>query len=162
MKCLGSYKYPQRHTKALLGALEVLGGPWRSSEGPKGPDLVSTATGWSNWVGNIHIMCSGLLRDLYGTPGPPKRARFCPKRGPQRAPGGQTWSRLPPISSFGLDSWSPHTLTWYRTPSGPTGALNEPVLAHYAPFGALGGETKFGPNCPGLVRLGWTHVHHTL
>ena len=91
---LGSYKYPQRPKKALLGALEVLGGPWRSSEGPKGPDLVSTATGWSNWVGNIHIMCSGPLRDLYGTPGAPKRARFGPKRpfwGPRRSsegPGG--------------------------------------------------------------------------
>ena len=32
---LGSYKYPERPKKALLGALEVLGGPWRSSEGPR-------------------------------------------------------------------------------------------------------------------------------
>ena len=52
--------------------------PWRSSEGPKGPDLVPTATGWSNWVGNIHIMFSGPLRDIYGTPGAPRRARFGP------------------------------------------------------------------------------------
>ena len=75
---LGSYKYPQRPKKALFGAPGVLGGPWRSSEGPKDPDLVSTATGWSNWVGNIHIMCSGPLRDIYGTPGAPRRARFGP------------------------------------------------------------------------------------
>ena len=49
---LGSYKYPQRPKKALLGALEVLGGPWRSLEGPKGPKLVPTVTtGWSKWLG---------------------------------------------------------------------------------------------------------------
>ena len=28
----------------------------------------------------------------------------------------------------------------------------------------LGGPrgARFGPNCPQLVRLGWTHAHHTL
>ena len=46
---LGPFRYPQRLKKALLGALEVLGRPQRSSEGPKGPDLVPTATGpWYN------------------------------------------------------------------------------------------------------------------
>ena len=76
---LGSYKYPQRPKKALLGALEVLGGPWRSLEGPKGPNLVLTVTtGWSKWVGNIYIMCSGPFRDLYGTPGAPRRTYFVP------------------------------------------------------------------------------------
>ena len=32
------------------------------------------------------------------------------------------------------------------------------------PSEVLGGPrgTKFGPNCPRLVRLGWTHAHHTL
>ena len=54
--------------------------PWRSSEGPKGPDLVPTATGWSDWVNYIHIMCSGPLWDLYGTPGASKRAHFGPER----------------------------------------------------------------------------------
>ena len=39
-----------------------------------------SATGWSNWVGRIHIMCSGPFRDHYGTPGAPKRARFGPER----------------------------------------------------------------------------------
>ena len=28
---------------------------------PKRPELVPNATGWSNWMGNIHIMCSGPL-----------------------------------------------------------------------------------------------------
>ena len=56
------------------------------------------------------------------------------------------------------------TPTWYRAPSGPPGVLKGPVLARNAPFGALGGPrgTKFGLDCPGLARLGWTHAHHTL
>ena len=37
------------------------------------------------------------------------------------APGGQIWSRLPPIGPRGLESWSPHTLTWYRAPSRSPG-----------------------------------------
>ena len=74
----------------------------------------------------------GPLTDLYGTPGAPKRAHFGPEwpfwgpGGPRRAPGGQIWSRLPPIGPSGLDSCS---LTWYRAPSGPPGALKGPVLA---------------------------------
>ena len=95
---LGSYKYPQRPKKALLGALEVLGGHWRSCEGPKGPHLVLTATGWSNWVGNIRIMCSGPLRDFYGTPGAPKKGSFQPQRssegpgGPDLVPTAPDWA----------------------------------------------------------------------
>ena len=54
-------------------------GPFWGPGHPVGPDLVPTATGWSNWVGCIHIMCLGLLRDLCGTPGAPKGARFGPK-----------------------------------------------------------------------------------
>ena len=75
----------------------------------------------------------------------------------------QIWSQLPPISSSGLNSWSPHTLTWYRTPSGPTGALKGPVLAQNSPFGALGGhrETKFGSNCPHLSAwVGFMFITH--
>merc|ERR1712173_433702 len=62
-----------------------------------------------------------------------------PLLGPSEAPRGQIWSRLPPIGPPGLDSCSPHTLTWYRAPSGPPGVLKGPVLARNAPFGALGG-----------------------
>ena len=75
---MGPFRYPQRLKKALLGALEVLRRPQRSSEGPKWPDLVPTATGWCNWVGNILTMCSGPFRDLYDTPGAPKRTHFGP------------------------------------------------------------------------------------
>ena len=53
-----------RGPKRPFGALEVLGGPWMSLEDPKGPDLVPTVSGWSSWVGHIHIMCFGPLRDL--------------------------------------------------------------------------------------------------
>ena len=57
---LGSFKYPQKHKKALLGALEVIGRLAR-------PDLVPTTTCWSNRVGQI---CFRPLRDLYDSPGP--------------------------------------------------------------------------------------------
>merc|ERR1712208_66889 len=81
--------------------------------------------------------------------------------GPQK---GSFLARMPPIGPSRLDSWSPHTFTWYRAPSGPPGVLKGPISARNAPFGALGGPrgARFGPNCPPLARLGWTHAHHTL
>ena len=33
------------------------------------------------------------------------------------SPGGRIWSQLYAIGPPGLDSWSPHTLTWYLVPS---------------------------------------------
>merc|ERR1712052_109336 len=48
--------------------------------------------------------------------------------GPRRALGGQIWSQRPPIGQSGLESCSPHTLTWYRAPPGPPGALKGPHL----------------------------------
>ena len=91
-----------------------------SLEDPKGPDLVQTVSGWSNWVGHIHIMCFGPLRDLYGTPGAPKRACFghkMPFWGPRRSsvgPGGpdvvptsadwSAWDGLMATIRFGLVS----------------------------------------------------------
>ena len=86
-----------------------------------------------------------LVSDPFWVHRGPKRARFgpkCPFWGPRRAPRGQIWSRLPPIGPSGLDSWSPHTFTWYRAPSGPPGVLKGPVLARNAPFGALGGPRR--------------------
>ena len=70
----GAILVPKEAQKGPLEAHEVLGGPGRSWEDPKWPDLVPTVIGWSSWVGHIYIMCSGLLRDLFGTPGTPKRA----------------------------------------------------------------------------------------
>ena len=111
---LGSYKYPERPKKALLGAPEVLGGPWRSSEGPRA--LIWSQLPLADPSGRA---VSGLFKDLYGTPGAPKRARFGPKRAQKTLLG------------------APEVL------GGPRGAI-------------------FGPNCPRLAPLGWTHGHHTL
>ena len=64
------------HPTALLGLPKgpVLAqkGPFWGPRQPLGPELVPTATDWSNWTGCIHIMCMGPLRDLYGTPRAPK------------------------------------------------------------------------------------------
>ena len=77
-----------------------------------------------------------------------KRARLGPERpflGPWRSsecPVGQIWSQLPPIGPPGLNSWSTHTLSWYRAPFGPKGALKGLVLAPKDPFGDLGGPRR--------------------
>ena len=44
----------------------------------------------------------------------PQKASFGGPGCPRRALGGKIWSQLRPIGLPGLDSWSPHTLTWYR------------------------------------------------
>merc|ERR1712218_401493 len=62
--------------------------------------------------------------------------------GPRRVQGEQIWSQLPPIGPPGLNSWSTHTLTWYRAPFGPKGALKGLVLAPKGPFGDLGGPRR--------------------
>ena len=41
----------------------------------------------------------------------------------------QIWTQLPSIGPPWLDTWSPHTLTWYRASPGPPGALKGPHLA---------------------------------
>ena len=58
---------------------------------------------------------------------------------PQRS---QIWSQLPPIGPTELDSWSTHTLTWYRAPSEPQGALKGLVLAPKGPFGGPQGPWR--------------------
>ena len=96
----GPQKGPFWPRKTLLGAPEVLGQP-------RGPDLIPNATGWSNWVGRIHIMCSGPFRDHYGTPGAPKRAvlaqigPFGDPGGPWAAPGGLIWAQVPLVGPTG-------------------------------------------------------------
>ena len=90
---------------------------------------------------------------LLGPPKGPVLASIGPfggPGGPRRAPWGQIWSRLPPIGPFGLDSCSPHTLTWYRAPSGHPGALKEPVLAPNAPRRSSEGSERPDsvPNAP--------------
>ena len=133
---LGPLTRPLRHSQGpQKGPFWPFWGPRRSLGSPGGPDLGPSATGWSNWVGRIHIMCSGPFRDHYGTPGAPKRAvlaqigPFGGPGGPRWAPGGHIWSQLSLIGLSVLDSWSSHTLTRYRAPSGPPGAPKGPVLA---------------------------------
>ena len=61
-----------------------------------------------------------------------KRVRLGPERpllGPWRSSEGPGEADLIPTTPDWLDSWSPHTLTWYQAPSGPPGALKGPVLA---------------------------------
>ena len=86
-------------------------GPFGGPGHPLGPELVPTANGWSNWVDCIHILCLGPSRDLYGTLGSPKRARFGPKglllrprtssdspREPDLVPNGVPNSQMTPIT----------------------------------------------------------------
>ena len=105
---------------------------------------------------SISIYRIGLLGPLNGS----LRHSWGPQKGsfwPQwpfwgAAPGGQIWSRLPPIGPSGLTSCSPHTLTWYRASYGHAGVLKGPVLARNAPFGDLGGPRR------ALGDLDWSHL----
>ena len=113
------------------------------------------------------------LRSLKGPLQLPKWLVLAPKgpfggpRGPLRAVGSQIWSQLRPIGLSESDSWSTHTATWYRAPSGPKGALKGLILALKGPFGGpvvLGGprRTRFGPNCTCGACSGLTYGHQTL
>ena len=46
----------------------------RSSEGPQGPDLVPTATDWSDWAGIMVTTHFGLVSGLFWATRDPKRA----------------------------------------------------------------------------------------
>ena len=119
--------------------------PWRAPRSPGGPDLGPSATGWSNWVGRIHIMCSGPFRDHYGTPGAPKRAvlaqigPFGGPGGPWAAPGGLILAQVPLVGPTGWAgsiscAWAP-----YETTKALLGPPKGPILAQKVPFGGPGG-----------------------
>ena len=113
----GPQKGSFRTQMALLGAPEVLGGPRGARFGPDCPPLARLG-----WTHGHHTLSPGI--GPFWAPGDPKRARFgpkCPFWGSGRAPRGQISSRLPPIGPPWMDSCSPHTLTWYRAPSGSPG-----------------------------------------
>ena len=88
----GTPRGPQKGP--VLAQIAPFGGPRRSSGSPWRLDLVPAATGWSNREGLIHTMRMGPLRDLLGTPGPPKvlilaqKAPFGGPGGPWAAPAG--------------------------------------------------------------------------
>ena len=110
---------------------------------PGGPNLGPTAKGCANWVGRIHIMCSGLLRDLYSTPGAPKRAHFWPRSpfwGPRRALGSPGGPDLGPTAT-GWSNWVGHMagmlneLNWtYWASKGPKWAIWPQLLQFCGPI----------------------------
>merc|ERR1712198_543116 len=145
---------PYETSTALLGPpkgpILAQKGPFGGPGQPRGPDLGPSATGWSNWVGRIHIMCLGPLRDHYGTPGAPKRAHFGPERpfwGPWAALGGLIWAQVPLVGPTG---WAA-SISCARAPYETTTALLGPpkgsVLALIGPFEGPGGPGT-APGCP--------------
>ena len=109
--CSGPLRYhygtPGAPKRAHFGPERPFWGPRRSLGSPGGPNFGPSDTGWSNWVGCIHIMCSGPLKDLYSTPGAPKRARFGPESpfwGPRRSLGSHGGPNLGP-SATGWSNW---------------------------------------------------------
>ena len=101
------YSTPGAPKRARFGPERPLWEPRRALGSPGGPNLGPSATGWSNWVGCIHIMCSGPIIDLYSTPGAPKRARFGPERPlwePRRALGSPGGPDLGPTAT-GWSNW---------------------------------------------------------
>merc|ERR1739842_218102 len=70
-----------------------------------------------------------------------RNAPFGGPRGPRRAPRDQIWSQLPPIGPPWLDTWSPHTLTWYRGQLGPNLVPRGPPRTSGAPKRGISGKT---------------------
>ena len=166
--CLGPlrdlYGTPRAPKRARFGLERPFWGPRRSLGSPGGPNLGPSATGWSNWVGRIHIMCSGPLRDHYGTPGAPKRARFGPERPlwePRRALGSPGGPNLGP-SATGWSNWvgrihimcSGPLRDHYGTPGAPKRARFGPERPLWEPRRALG--SPGGPNL-GPSATGWSN-----
>ena len=131
------------HIISHFGPERPFWGPQRSLGSPGGPNLGPSVTGWSNWVGRIHIMCSGPLRDHYGTPGAPKRARFGPERPlwePRRALGSPGGPNLGP-SATGWSNWvgcihimcSGPIIDLYSTPGAPKRARFGPERPLWEP-----------------------------
>ena len=110
--------------------------PWDGRDGSTGTQNTSTQCAW---VVRIHIMCLGPLRDLYGTPRAPKRARFGPfggPGGPWAAPGGLIWAQVPLVGPTGWAAsiscaWAP-----YETTMSLLGPPKGPVLAQKVFLGA--------------------------
>ena len=95
----------------------------------------------SSWDCPRSLRIFGQNGPFYGLCGPrrgliPGQSVWWPWVQPRRASegtGGPDLVPLPPIGPPGLDTWSPHTLTWYQAPSGPTEAIKGSVLAQNVP-----------------------------
>merc|ERR1712218_529585 len=94
-----------------------------------------------------------------------------PLLGPSEVLGGPRGTKFgpdcPPLARLGW-THGHHTLSPGIGPLlGPRGSYKGPFwpeMPLLGPSEVLGGPrgTKFGPDCPPLARLGWTHGHHTL
>ena len=103
--------------------------PRDGRDGSTGTQNTSTQCAW---VVRIHIMCLGPLRDLYGTPRAPKRARFGPfggPGGPWAAPGGLIWAQVPLVGPTG---WAA-SISCARAPLETTTALLGPPKGPFWP-----------------------------
>ena len=95
---LGLLWAPRGPKRACFGPKMHFWGPWRSWEGPRGPDSVPTAANWSDWIGVMVTTHFGLVLDLLWAPRAPKRACFGPKR---PSWGSSRDSEAPPWARFG-------------------------------------------------------------
>ena len=109
-------------------------------------------TGLESWL--PHTLA--WYRASSGPPGTPKgpilaeNVPFGGSGGTPRAPGGHTWSQLPPIGLTGLESWLPHPLAWYWATSWP---LRGPKWARFGPKYPFGESWRYSesPEGPDLV-----------
>ena len=150
---LGPLNGPLLHSRATKRARfspqRPFWGPHRSSEGPRGPDLVPTATDWSDWAGIMVTTHFDLVYDLFWAPKVPKRARFGPKRpfwGPQRSSEGPQGPVSVPTAPVWSD-WAGITVTTHYdlvydlfwAPKVPKGARFGPKMALLGAPEVLGG-----------------------
>ena len=73
---LGLLWAPRGPKRARFGPKMHFWGPWRSWEGPRGPDLVPTAANWSDRVGVMVTSHFGLVSSLFLSARGPKRSHF--------------------------------------------------------------------------------------
>ena len=81
--CIGPFWAPRDTKRARFGPKCPFWGSQRSSEGPRGPDLVPTATDWSDWAGTMVTTHFGLVLSLFWATRDPKRA-FLASKGPPK------------------------------------------------------------------------------
>ena len=133
--CLGPlrdlYGTPRAPKRARFGTDRPFWGPRRALGSPGGPYFGPSATGWSNWVGHIHIMCLGPLRDLYGPFGDPG--------GPLAAPGGLILAQVPLVGPARWTTSISCAQAPYDTTTALLGPPRGPILAQKDPFGGPGG-----------------------
>ena len=153
---LGPLNGPLLHSRApktaRFGPERPFWGSWRSSEGPRGPDLVPTAANWSDWVGVMVTTHFGLVLGLFWVPRGPKRTRFGPKcpfwgswrsleglRGPDLVPTAANWSDWVGVmvtKHFGL------VLGLFWVPRDTKRARLGPKCPFLAPKGPIWGQNS--------------------